>query len=184
MNIIGISGVGRVGKDTFFKAVCSASPNNKYLRMAFADELKEECDEFLRKNINISAFTEDPNEKALIRPFLVTYGSHIRRKLNKYCWVEKVENKISKIKDPSVTVFITDVRYENEMRWVSEKMGGRNIYLNRDGVTPANHEEKLNDPALRSLADVLIDMPNFKEDTLPYECSKYVCDHMEILMHD
>lgn len=62
-SILGISGVARVGKDTLFTCIKEINKEINFTRMAFADELKRESDEFLMKNVGISAFTEDENEK-------------------------------------------------------------------------------------------------------------------------
>ena len=73
MKVIGISGLARSGKDTLFQFLSGKlkEDNISSKRLAFADELKEECDDFLKKNIGISAFTEKNSEKEIIRPFLV-----------------------------------------------------------------------------------------------------------------
>ncbi len=182
VKVIGLSGVARVGKDTLFNSLSALGGNKNYTRMAFADELKYECDEFLKRNVNISAFTEDDNEKALIRPFLVTYGSHLRRRINKRCWVEKVEAKILKMTNLNSTVFITDVRYQNEMEWIQNTMGGKIIYITRDGVLPANDEEKNNDPGLRSMADVILDLPNFPTNSLNDDCINFLTTKTEEIL--
>ena len=116
MNIIGISGLARSGKDTLY-SLLSEKLKDKGLsstRIAFADELKEECNDFLLKNVGISAFTEKNSEKEIIRPFLVCYGSKVRRRLNENCWIEKVSRRLELINKTNY-VFITDVRYENEI---------------------------------------------------------------------
>ena len=84
MKILGISGLARSGKDSFYE-LCKPFLDKegvKHRRMAFADELKEEADLILSKYVGISAFTENAEEKKVIRPLLVTYGTHIRRKIN------------------------------------------------------------------------------------------------------
>mgnify|MGYP003326149020 CR=1 FL=1 len=93
-NIIGVTGFARSGKDTFYNYSTKALNRAKCYRYAFADALKEECDSFLQANLGISAFTEEAQEKELIRPFLVTYGTEIRRKLDPFCWIKKVEASI------------------------------------------------------------------------------------------
>jgi len=173
--VLGISGVARVGKDTFFRALLKESPNYDLIRVAFADELKEECDEFLMKNVGISAFTQDPDEKALIRPFLVTYGSQLRRRRDPSCWIKRAEDKMSKIKgiDKS-TVVITDVRYPNELDWIHSKMRGVSIHLTREGVNPINEEEALYDPQLSEMCTMRLKLPNFPEETFEEQCVEYV----------
>ena len=162
-NILGITGVARVGKDTLFTCIKEINKGIKFSRLAFADELKKECDDFLIKNIGISAFTEDESEKKIIRPFLVTYGTHVRRKLDKDCWIKKIEPMVSKERNKCFV--ITDVRFSNEAEWI-KKMGGLVIHLSRDGILPANDDEKINDPILRNIADHKIKLPTFNEDLI------------------
>jgi hypothetical protein len=173
--VIGISGVARVGKDTFFRALLKESPNYNLVRVAFADELKEECNEFLMKNVGISAFTQDPDEKALIRPFLVTYGSQLRRRRDPSCWIKRAEAKVSNIKGISkTTVVITDVRYPNELDWIHSKMKGISIHLSREGIDPINEEEALYDPQLKEMCTMRLDLPNFPQETFERQCGEYV----------
>ena len=93
-NIIGVTGFARSGKDTFYQESSKLLSRANCFRYAFADALKQESDDFLKKNVGISAFTEDSEDKELIRPFLVTYGTELRRKLNPNCWISKVEEMI------------------------------------------------------------------------------------------
>lgn len=162
-NIIGITGVARVGKDTLFTSIKELNENMNFTRLAFADELKKECDEFLMKNIGISAFTENEEEKLIIRPFLVTYGTHVRRKLDKACWIKRIKESMSG--SGNKYFVITDVRFPNEAEWIKNQ-GGKIIHLSRDGVLPANDDEKINDPILNSLADFKIKLPTFTENLI------------------
>ena len=60
MKVVGISGLARSGKDSFYffaKDKLKEKGINS-CRMAFADELKNECDDFLKDNLGISSFTE------------------------------------------------------------------------------------------------------------------------------
>ena len=162
VKLLGISGVARSGKDTFFSFMKKSGL--KCERLAFADELKRECLKFLLDNTNISSFTEDPVEKEIIRPFLVTYGTHIRRKLNPNCWIDKVNRKAKQLISDNVVPVVTDVRYRNEADWIHE-MGGKLIHISRTKATPdfgempippSNQEEKDNDPILISCSDGLV----------------------------
>tara|TARA_B100000212_G_scaffold273998_1_gene213464 strand:+ start:1824 stop:2369 length:546 start_codon:yes stop_codon:yes gene_type:complete len=160
--IIGITGVARSGKDTLFNALSEINTNIVFKRIALADELKRECDEFLKKNIGISAFTEEPKEKEIIRPFLVTYGTHVRRKLNQNCWIDRAQETMDKFNGVDCFV-ITDVRFPNEMDWIRNK-GGKVLHISREGVLPANQEESDNDPHLMKNADVRIKIATFQSD--------------------
>ena len=69
--IIAIAGNATCGKYTLFQALKRELESHEpwYLndgrveRIAFADALKEEVDEFLKKTIGISAWTSNPDEK-------------------------------------------------------------------------------------------------------------------------
>lgn len=162
MTIIGISGLARSGKDTLFKFLSEKLRNSNISskRLAFADELKEECDDFLKKNIGISAFTETNAEKEIIRPFLVCYGTKVRRRLDKNCWINRLSNKLKTINQDYV--FITDVRYENEIEWVKSQ-GGKTIHIERRGNIAPNEEELKNDPILKKRSQYRVKWKNFKE---------------------
>ena len=91
--IIGIGGNARSGKDTlgsYFVKIL-ADQGIKAKTYSFANELKKSVDDFLIREIGISAFTEDEGEKKIIRPFLVFWGTDIMRKINDNVWVEKIE---------------------------------------------------------------------------------------------
>ena len=164
-SILGISGVARVGKDTLFTCIKEINKEINFTRMAFADELKRESDEFLMKNVGISAFTEDEDEKKIIRPFLVTYGTHVRRKLDKACWIKRIEKTMYSKRQSNQCFVITDVRFANEAEWIKLK-GGKVIHLSRNGVLPANDDERINDPVLKSMADFKIKLPTFNENLI------------------
>lgn len=65
--IIGLTGFARTGKDTFQarSEVLLKLMDENFIahRYAFADALKEECDEFLTKNMGISSFTDFTPDK-------------------------------------------------------------------------------------------------------------------------
>ena len=167
MKIIGISGLARSGKDSFYE-FCKPLLDQEgigHRRMAFADELKEEVDTILSKYVGISAFTEDTEEKKIIRPLLVTYGTHIRRKMNPDCWIEKVRGKMRRLEKSEEIVFITDVRFKNEIEWV-HKEGGSSIHVSRSGIVPPNEDEKQNDPILRKESNFRIKWNNFDTEDM------------------
>lgn len=162
--IIGISGLARSGKDSFyeFSKPYLDSKSIKHTRSAFADALKHEADEFLKTNVGISSFTEKNSEKEIIRPFLVTYGTHIRRKLNQNCWIEKIQDSVIKESESGKVVFITDVRFENEIDWVHD-LGGKSLHIKRINNIAPNEEELANDPILKSKSNFSIEWNDFSE---------------------
>lgn len=173
-NIIGVTGFARSGKDTFYKYSSQALNRAKCHRYAFADALKEECDAFLQANLGISAFTEEAEEKELIRPFLVTYGTGIRRKLDPLCWIKKVEKSIVKNHPASNKnfIFITDVRFKNEAEWV-KSLGGLIVQVTREGFGPANPDEHTQSSLIKPFVDLHVMWPSFGAENLD-DCSTYL----------
>lgn len=169
MKLIGISGLARSGKDSFYEKCIPFLEGKgfKHKRFAFADALKEECDPFLKQNVGISAFTEKNNEKEIIRPLLVVYGTHIRRKINKNCWIEKIEPKVKESISDKTFSFITDVRFDNEIDWV-HNLGGESIHITRKGIVAPNEDELKNDPILKDKSKFLVEWENFNEENLEY----------------
>lgn len=171
--LIGIAGFARSGKDTLYNRskIILEKEGHKVCRLAFADELKNESDDFLKKNVGISAFTEDSKEKEIIRPFLVTYGTELRRKLDQNCWIKTIQDKVVAKLDEGYYVFITDVRFKNEAEWVSSN-GGQIAYVAREGVKPANHDEHKQLHLYKRFINYDIFWPTF-EDNLD-KCDEYV----------
>lgn len=165
--LIGLTGFARTGKDTFQSrsSILLKKMNSNFIshRFAFADALKQECDSFLLQNIGISSFTEYTPDKEIIRPFLVTYGTHLRRKMDQNCWIKKVEPLIEKIisnESRQNFIFITDVRFNNEAEWIKSK-GGHLINICRQGFGPANIEEEEQCELIQPLIDYRITWPSF-----------------------
>ena len=117
------------------------------------------------KNLNISAFTEKDEEKELIRPLLVTYGTELRRKLNPNCWIERVQDRIKDLLDQGEYVFITDVRFENEAHWIKYN-GGFILHVERSGIKPANHEEHRQSIRMRKYVSYNVNWPTFGQENI------------------
>ena len=119
------------------------------VEFSFAHELRVEIDDFLQKQTGISAFTEDRDEKKIIRPFLVFWGTHFRRAQDPDYWVKKLEKTIDcGIYDLPI---ITDVRYKNEADWIQGR-GGVVISIDRDGIEAPNEEEEKEYPVVKAVA--------------------------------
>jgi len=166
MKLIGICGLARCGKDSFYD-MSKTLLNQKGIktkRFAFADSLKEECNEILSKYVGISAFTESNQEKQIIRPLLVTYGTHIRRKLNQNCWIDKINEEVKRDLAKNNVVFITDVRFENEIDWI-HSLNGASIHITRQGNIAPNEDELKNDPILKNKSTAQLEWKDFKEES-------------------
>tara|TARA_R110000824_G_scaffold74491_5_gene189350 strand:- start:835 stop:1422 length:588 start_codon:yes stop_codon:yes gene_type:complete len=172
--LIGISAFARSGKDTVCSLINERLIELDYrpVKFPFASELKKRIDPFLSKEIGISAFTRDPVEKAIIRPFLVLYGE-TARDIHEDYWVELVKHQIEMFdtayEKDGIKMFpvITDVRYENEARMIHEA-GGKILHIERGGVGAPNPSEEKNNPLVKDMADIVLEWPTFesKEDII------------------
>jgi hypothetical protein len=94
--IIGITGVARCGKDTFYAIL------RKYLeerqiksqRLAFADDLKLELNDFTKEKFKIDLLKCDGSDKELIRPLMVAYGKCRRMQTEGKYWTSLLDPKV------------------------------------------------------------------------------------------
>jgi hypothetical protein len=155
--IIGITGYARTGKDTLANGLKMILKNENIgcKKLSFAWALKKDLDYFLVSKTGISAFTEDKNQKELIRPLMVTYGSDIMRKIDPDYWIKCVRREIDE-KHRNKIIIIPDVRFENESKWIKSE-GGKIILLRREIngilIPPANDYEKENSGKAEQYAD-------------------------------
>jgi hypothetical protein len=162
--VVGVAGVARAGKDTFYKL------SEKYVyeelglsckRYALADVLKDECRDYLRDKFGLDVYSQDQLDKEKFRPFLVWYGDRKREQTQATYFTKILEEKIKKDKDVDVAI-ITDIRYgeypDDEIHWLVNHMGGKLIHISRfdkdgiDLVPPANENERRNDPIVYSFS--------------------------------
>ena len=167
--IIGVSGNARAGKDTF----CNLYKENKdknTKRVAFADAIKEELKNLLLTNFNINPLNCSDEEKEIIRPLLVSYGTDVARKLNKNHWIDKIKDQLILNESKRITTIITDVRYKNEQDYIRSFKNSLLIHINREGFPPMNIEESKNSPILEKNSDFVFNWKTFvnNEDPLIY----------------
>lgn len=166
--VIGLGGAARSGKDTFASILAYKlqQAGKSVKRVAFADPLKSQVDEFILKNLGISAFTTVPEEKTLIRPMLVWYGDVQRRRTAGRYWVDLAKKNIEQSSEEYY--IITDVRYDayekdelyflkNEMNGIlchiekyklTHTQDGASTIIHKEFVKPANDHEAENDPRI------------------------------------
>ncbi len=169
--IIGVSGVGRAGKDSFYRFASEFLGENgvTFGRWAFADELKKDLDSFIQEKFGFSAFTEITEEKNKVRPLMVEYGRIRRNESKAQYWIDKIKPTILAEEGPAVR-FITDLRFgkfkeTDEVAFVKNNFGSI-VHVSRyqgfgvdylgynQVIEPANDEERENDPIVRQAADV------------------------------
>jgi hypothetical protein len=163
MIVIGITGFAQSGKDTLYKClekILSERGINTE-RYALADELKLHLNEFTMKYLGISAFTNDPDEKALIRGLMVEYGKTQRKKTKGQYWTHLLDKKVEDSLFSKYVPIITDIRYQeyekDEGYWVRKFWRGRLVHVTRfdkgQEITAPNAEEELNIPILKGYSD-------------------------------
>jgi hypothetical protein len=173
--ILGLAGVARSGKDTFCQLASDILIDDYGLvsqRYALADELKNDINPFLMEKCGIDIWNCTPEQKEMVRPLLLYYGTDIKRvQSNGRCWVEKLGDTMRKDKMSDVMI-VTDVRYGvneyDELYWLREEMGGKLIYISQYTVndfnervylSPPNLYEIENDPIMRKNADYHFEWP-------------------------
>jgi len=123
--IVGITGFKRSGKDTLAGILRERAG---FVRVAFADALKEEVRAFL----GISGYDLE-RDKERWRPVLQYHGCAMREKDSDY-WINRIAYKIAWL--VPARVVITDVRFRNEAAWI-RKHGGEIVRVVRDGAIDA-----------------------------------------------
>lgn len=170
MIYIGIGSAARVGKDSLGKFLIEkfASHGISAKRFALADSLKEKLDPFIQQEFGFSSFTENDNEKSIIRPILVAFGGAKRNETKGAFWTQILEDRINKDSQCEVAI-ITDLRYAelgpmDEAFWLKRK-GGKLIHVTRlEGGKPlryVNDDEARNDVVVKEMADFKLEWSSF-----------------------
>jgi hypothetical protein len=137
--IIGLIGYAKSGKDTITKTFIE---DYGYHRVAFADNIKKEMNQYLKelvcKDINkrddeeidklrdsgtfvdyqrmtvgqIDFFTEDLNLKKILRPYIIWYGEEMRNINGQFYWINKALSEDAKNIDK---IILSDVRRVAEL---------------------------------------------------------------------
>lgn len=165
--VVGISGVARAGKDTFYLL------SEKFIyeelglsckRYSLADALKDECRDYLQDNFGLDVYSQDPEIKAKFRPFLVWYGDRKREQTQATYFTSILEKKIRNDTDVDVAL-ITDIRYgeydHDEVHWLTKDLNGKLVHVQRldsdmNLVDPPNDNERRNDPLMQQHANYRI----------------------------
>lgn len=171
--VIGVGGCARSGKDTFASILTYKlqQAGKSVKRIALADPLKADVNDFLMKNLGISAFTTIPEEKLIIRPMLVWYGDAQRKRTNGRYWIDLAKKTIDETNYDYY--IITDIRYDvyekDELYFLKNEVNGVLCHISKYTmlgnpfqpdhklfVQPANDHEQENDPKIKSAAHHVI----------------------------
>jgi len=168
--MIGISGLARSGKDTLAENLANIIRCEWDIDVeifSFAEEIKSQADDFLKKYYNISAFSESTEDKEYIRPLLVAHGECMKSLYGKNIWAECVLKKIKSRKN-KVFPIISDVRFDFEAKFLQEN-GGQVIHISKEGNLPPNDIEAKNDPLVEKCCDLTHCWPVYEPNEMD-EC--------------
>jgi hypothetical protein len=175
--MIGISGLARSGKDTLAKNLADIIKLNLGLEvkiLSFADRIKDQMKDVISKNYNIDPYTENTEEKEIIRDILVSHGETMKKIYGPTIWADLIIEDIKKSKNKFFPI-ISDVRFDFEAEKVKEN-DGLVIHISKIGNKPPNEIEAKNDPLVQKVADICHCWPEYEPDNME-ECK----DHAYIL---
>jgi hypothetical protein len=184
--MIGISGIARAGKDSLAKELKNLIEKDYDVEVKIihlADRLKSDLDKLISCNFNFDVFTENNDEKELMRPILVAYGEAMKQKWGKEVWLKKLENEMVKWdklrKEEKLKknfYIIADVRFDFEVDYLFEKFKAESIHISKVDNPYRNEIEKLNDPLVKEKCNITHTWPPYEPDEM------HLCNgHADIL---
>lgn len=177
--MIGIGGLARSGKDTLAQNladIIEADMGCKVRTYSFAKPIKCQMSNLLKGYYNISAFTDDTEEKLIIRPLLVAHGEQMKKKFGKDIWLKELLGEIYEDRRyKEIFPIISDVRFDFEAERV-KKNNGAVIHLSKIGNESPNDIESKNDPLVKAASDLSHAWPEYKPNDM-----KQCHDHAQIL---
>jgi len=171
---IGIAGVARSGKDSIaleIENLIKFYKGKTIYRTSLAQPLKEDCKDFIQQYLGLNVFTDNNEEKATFREFLVWYGKVKRQQTEGKYWTNLLDERVAKFQ-PDVCI-VPDIRYQqyeqDEVSWLKAKPNNILIHLQRvaingEIVPPANMDETINDSIIQNSADYKIIWPTFTDE--------------------
>lgn len=175
--MIGIAGLARAGKDTLAKHlsdIISEDMGFNVKILSFADQIKWQVKDICNDNYGVSPFTENTEEKKIVRDILVCHGETMKKLYGETIWADLIIDKIKKSKE-KVFPIIPDVRFDYEVKSVKDN-GGSVIHIQKVGNKPPNEIEAKNDPLVQNVADLSHSWPVYEPNQME-ECK----DHAYIL---
>ena len=183
ISFIGLSGLAGSGKDLFFSLSKNLLKKHGIpcIRLALADELKEQCDESCKQMFGVSAINCSREDKSKIRDFLVFYGSVMRKQTEGRHWINLLNKRIKNVRRnlnleqvKKAVCIITDIRYaeykKDEVFWIKDELKGNLIHITRydkdylfeqgkikeinSFVKPPNTSETDQDPKIQKLSNI------------------------------
>jgi hypothetical protein len=168
--MIGISGLARSGKDTLAKHLAKIIESNLGVEvkiLSFADKIKWQMKDITNDHYGISTYTEDTDEKEIIRDILVCHGETMKKVHGKTIWADLIIDNIKKSKENFFPI-ISDVRFDFEAERL-KKEGGAVIHISKMGNQPPNDIEAKNDPLVKAVSDIAHTWPEYEPNDMD-EC--------------
>jgi hypothetical protein len=161
---IGIAGAARAGKDTLCRGlqrVFKQKGIESQRKSIAGDTIKKDLSNLLKNSFNINSFTEDLEEKELIRPLMVEYGKIARIKTEGRYFIERCDLNTNRVE------IIPDIRYveypNDEVQWLKKEVNGLLVFVERKGNYDANDTEKVNNKIIKTMADIVIKWDDLKD---------------------
>lgn len=151
MKLLALTGLPRSGKDTIADHLVK---QHGYVRVAFADPLKEAAAILLNRSIDDCHGRHGYDREQMMpewgfsmRWFLQIFGTEcLRQQVHPDFWIKRMEilltaevaHRDEANLNPDFKVVITDCRFENEAAMIREK-GGTIVEVRRNGLTGSQH---------------------------------------------
>lgn len=129
MNIIGIAGAKRVGKDTFYHVL--KARQHPVSKAAIADSIKADLSD-------VTGLSGGSKEQ--LRPILQLYGDIAKQLHGQDYWIDRLSHYIHHLPSDGHTI-ITDVRFPSEAKWIKEQ-GGIVVVVKRPIDTNEEHSSE------------------------------------------
>ena len=174
--MIALCGYARTGKDTLCKLLINEFDSRGITaqRLALADAIKNDMENFLIEKTQISPWTENLEDKTLIRPLLVEYGRLHRTRSRGTYFTGILTPLVEQCIKNEIVPIITDIRYSpdysgfehDEVYWAKESNNGCLVYIKKytidnNGdkiyVGAPNKDEEMNNEFLIKAADFIVD---------------------------
>lgn len=177
--VLGLAGYARTGKDMVGGTIAKMCAKDTVKILKLASSLRRILTEEKSLPRGVDIYSEDPVMKIKARPFLVAKAQELRKGDPDF-FVKELIKEIDTT-PPDCLCIITDVRYENEVDYLSNYYNNFEfIVINRHGAKPGSEEE-------RTYTTPLYDgITQYRNGTYLFvpELAKYVESDQELLSNN
>jgi hypothetical protein len=192
MKYLFVGGVARSGKNTFCNIFQSLleKDGKTCIQESFAKPLRAEMFEVVQQMFGLDVYTQNENEKNIIRPLMVDWAAIRRQKTNGNYFADKLKERLDLISDSFDYCLINDFRFgeyytpetNNDELGLAKKLNGTIIHIKqyslyegrRNYIKPPNCAEKKNDPIINKHADHHVVWPKTDNQKLLEQYVGYV----------